>query len=65
MGDRKFIGFRTATPWAEELENAAKAEGITLNKLVEELLEIGYQHWTPGHRDRINRQEELPMGRTA
>ncbi|NKX55934.1 hypothetical protein [Arthrobacter mobilis] len=65
MGDRKFIGFRTATSRAEVLEEAAKAEGITMNKLVEELLDIGYRHWAPGHHERLNGQEELPIGRIA
>ncbi|MHC6231995.1 hypothetical protein ACX5I6_20900 [Arthrobacter sp. MMS24-T111] len=62
-GDRKFVGFRIATPKADAMEEIAKAEGYQyvsdwLSDVVEERLANTKLH-------AIVQQEELPLGRLA
>jgi hypothetical protein len=62
-GDRKFVGFRIATPKADAMEEIAKAEGYQyvsdwLSDVVEERLANTRLH-------AIVQQEELPLGRLA
>jgi len=62
-GDRKFVGFRIATPKADAMEEIAKAEGYQyvsdwLSDVVEERLAKTRLH-------AIVQQEELPLGRLA
>lgn len=62
-GDRKFVGFRIATPKADAMDQIAKAEGYQyvsdwLSDLVEERLAATHLH-------AISQQEELPLGRLA
>jgi hypothetical protein len=62
-GDRKFVGFRIATPKADAMDLVAKAEGYQyvsdwLSDLVDERLANTNLH-------AIVQQEELPLGRLA
>ena len=62
-GDRKFVGFRIATPKADAMDQIAKAEGYQyvsdwLSDVVEERLANTRLH-------AIVQQEELPLGRLA
>jgi hypothetical protein len=62
-GDRKFVGFRIATPKADAMDMIAKAEGYQyvsdwLSDLVDQRLANTNLH-------AIGKQEELPLGRLA
>lgn len=62
-GDRKFVGFRIATPKADAIDVVAKAEGYQyvsdwLSDLVDARLANTNLH-------AIAQQEELPLGRLA
>ena len=62
-GDRKFVGFRIATPKADAMYQIAKEEGYQyvsdwLSDLVEERLANTKLHAVP-------QQEEFPLGRLA
>lgn len=62
-GDRKFVGFRIATPDANAIDMVAKAEGYQyvsdwLSDLVQERLATTNIH-------ALVQQEELPLGRLA
>lgn len=62
-GDRKFVGFRIATPKADAMDMIAKAEGYQyvsdwLSDLVEERL-------SNTRVQPMCQQEELPLGRLA
>jgi hypothetical protein len=62
-GDRKFVGFRIATPKADAMDMIAKAEGYQyvsdwLSDLVDQRLASTNLH-------AIGQQEGLPLGRLA
>jgi NRPS condensation-like uncharacterized protein len=61
-GERKFIGFRLEEDRAKELAAVAKAEGITVNELVAELVAEGMSSWDSSRTDL---QGELPIGQMA